>query len=151
MSLTNLIRVGFFTLAVLVAAIAALAIQYSNRSIDAINISLSAVAPTEIGLKQVNSLLAEARFAFVKYDKRDRTTAWDSLDMLTSLVEVENALIAGLPSNLSVPALLQRPANRARVAFYSYLEEIEVDRAGDTAIGLRREVDGALRNFRKSL
>ena len=106
MSLTNLIRVGFFTLAVLVAAIAALAIQYSNRSIDAINISLSAVAPTEIGLKQVNSLLAEARFAFVKYDKRDRTTAWDSLDMLTSLVEVENALIAGLPSNLSVPGLL---------------------------------------------
>jgi len=119
MSLTNQIRVGFFALAALVAAVAALAIQHSNRSIDAISISLSVVAPTEIGLRQISSLLSDTRLSFEKYDKRDRTTASDGLDLLTKLVEIENGLIASLPNNLAESHLRQRPANRARVSFYS--------------------------------
>ena len=130
MSLTNQIRVGFFALAALVTAVAILAIGHGNRSIDAINASLSAVVPTQLGLKQIDSLLAEARFAFVKYDQRDRTTALDSLEMLTRLVRAEDDLTANLPGSSSATELRQRFANRARVAFYSYLDEIAVDRSG---------------------
>ena len=99
MSLTNLIRAGFFALAILVTGIAVLAFQHSNRSIEAITISLSAIAPTEIGLKQVDTLLAEARVAFLKYDKRDRTTGDDGVSILTKLVETEKNLIANLPES----------------------------------------------------
>ena len=151
MSLTNQIRVGFFALAALVAGVAALAIDHSNRSIGAVDVNLSVVTPTRIGLTQVSSLLADSRSAFLKYDRRDRTTASDSLEFLTRLVEVERQLIASLPGSEAAAKLRQRPANRARVAFFSYLDEIAVDRSGDTAIGLRHDVDGALRDFRTSL
>jgi signal transduction histidine kinase/CheY-like chemotaxis protein len=151
MSLTNQIRIGFFALAALVVAIAALAIGHSNRSIEAINVSLSVVTPVQLGLKQVDSLLAEARFAFVKYDTRDRIKESDALDLLTRLVEAEQALDAGSPNNSSITDLKRQPASRARVAFYSYLDEIAIDRSGDTAIGLRREIDSALKEFREIL
>ncbi len=151
MSLTNQIRIGFFALAALVVAIAALAIGHSNRSIEAINVSISAVTPIQLGLKQIDSLLAEARFAFVKYDTRDRITASDSLDLLTRLVEAERDVIAGLPSDSLVSESIWRPAHRAQIAFYSYLDEIDIDRSGDTAPGLRRDVDSALGKFTQLL
>ncbi|NNE85935.1 MAG: response regulator [Alphaproteobacteria bacterium] len=149
--MTSLIRVGFLALAILVAGVAVLATQHSGRSIRAIDISFSAVAPTEISLKQVASLLADSRLAFVKYDKRDRTTASEAIKLLAKLVEVENDLIAKYSNNQIGPILGKRSANLARVSFYTYLDESEVDRSGDTAIGLRRAVDNALRDFRVSL
>ncbi len=151
MSLTNQIRIGFFALAALVAAIAALAIGHSNRSIEAINVSLSTITPIQLGLKQVDSLLAEARFAFVKYDTRDRIKETDALELLNRLVEAEEHFTAGLPDDSLVSESNLRPANEARAVFYSYLDEIAVDRSGDTAIGLKSAVDSALRNFRQLL
>ncbi len=151
MSLTNQIRAGFLALAALVAAIAILAIGHSNRSIEAVNVSLSTVTPIQLGLRQIDSLLTEARFAFIRYDKRDRITASDSLDMLAKLAEAEKKVIASLSGNSLVSESNWRPANRARATFYSYLDEIAVDRSGDTAIGLRGEVGSALSQFRQLL
>ena len=151
MSLTNQIRIGFFALAALVAAVAILAIEHSNRSIEAIDINLSTITPTQIGLKQIDALLSEAGLAFVKYDQRERTTATDSLDLLTRLVAAEKTLIAYRSVSAMVPEIRQRLANRARIAFYFYLDEIEVDRSGDTAIGLKHDVNTALREFRRLL
>lgn len=150
-SLTNLVRGGFLALAALVVAVAVLAIQNSSRSIDALNLSLATITPIQIGLKQVDSLLAEARLAFVTYDKRDRTTATDGLEVLTRLAESEGKLVAKIPASSPNLRLRRLPAYRAHAAFGNFVDEVTIDRSGDTAIALRQEVDGALREFRSVL
>ncbi|MBT6310677.1 MAG: response regulator [Rhodospirillaceae bacterium] len=151
MSLTNQIRAGFFVLAALVTIVATLAIQHDSRTATSIEIRSSITVPTQVGLEQVGSLLAEAELAFAVYNSQDRVTAASGLENLSRLTKAETDLIASLSDDFPSPDLRRRPGNRARLAFNLHLDEIAEYGPTDTAIELRHAVERELAELRKAL
>ena len=123
---------------------------HSKMSNAALDISLSAVTPTQTGLRRIDALLAESDSFFLRYVGRDPVTGADCVDILNRLVAAEKKFVASLPRKLVNSETNKYHARIARTAFHAFLDEETVEVAGDTTNGLKQQVSASLTRLRAS-
>ena len=137
MSITQLSRFGFVLITLLLLAVVGFAYTQNRKTNELMESNVSVVAPTRDALGKINSQIADSAFQLVQFLRRDTIRSEDVLDLLQKLADSESSLIAASKRNQAGTFLRPRYAQKALIAFKSFLDEEENDSASDTTIALK--------------
>jgi hypothetical protein len=150
-SVVNLVRLGFFGLAVLLLALAWLAVRQNHAIRTHLDNKSSFVQPVRAALQHVQLLLMQSGQEFEKHTRRDRVAADDGLHLLRRLAAIEDQLVSNLKPEEASAKIARRPARKALLAYISYIEADSQDAHDETATLLSRQVSHNLALLRTAL
>ena len=151
MSVIKMGRMGFGALLMTLLLVITTAEYHSRKVIENLGSSVTVLAPAQAMIQDIDRLLAQSAFAFLKFINRDHIQSTDVANAFDRLVASEKNLIAGI-STKQIPAAFRKlQAREARALFRAFLEEAALEPAGDTAIQLLNAARVAINEMRQTL